>query len=101
MRNLLKPFEVSGTPFVNKKYHLSISSRIAILFSATFALGLFAASVITYFQIESSLEKSNREVIFSKTRELSTLLSTDGVKGLRLFLSEEKNRIVDAPSSRM
>jgi signal transduction histidine kinase len=70
--------------------------RIAMLFSATFVVGLTAILVITYFQIQSSLEKSNREVLSAKLSETSAILSAEGLPGLRRFLSQEENRLVNA-----
>lgn len=84
-------------PSENKRQRLSISARIALMFSLTLALGLAAAFAITYFQLQMSLETSNREVLFAKLQESATVLSTEGVKGLKLFQSNEKNRIVNAP----
>ncbi|MBC7371724.1 MAG: hypothetical protein H7326_09170 [Bdellovibrionaceae bacterium] len=84
-------------PSGNKRFQFSISSRISLLFSATFASGLLIAFVVTYFQIQKSLEESNRTVMTAKLQETSAILSTEGVDGLRGFLAEEKNRIVNAP----
>jgi len=84
-------------PSANKVRPLSISARIALMFSLTLALGLVAAFATTYFQLANSLEASNRQVLTAKLQEFSTVLSTEGVKGLRLLQANEKNRIINAP----
>ena len=82
---------------LSKLLKVSISSRIAILFSLTFASGLLIAFLVTYIQLEYSLESSSKEVISAKLGEVSAVLATAGVKGLKDFLLEENNRILNAP----
>lgn len=78
--------------FARNKFRSSISVRIAALFCITFAAGLGIAFVITYFQIRHTLEAAGREVISAKLREASTVLGTDGIAGLRKFLSNSRVR---------
>lgn len=82
---------------LNKKIRSTISLRIAFLFCATFAVGLAVAFLVTYFELRYSLEKSSHEILMAKMQEAKVLLSTEGIPGLRQFLSEEKNRILNAP----
>jgi hypothetical protein len=84
-------------PFgLTKKVRASISLRIALLFCLTFSVSLIAVLGISYFQLSYSLNKSGKEILSSKMRETSTLLLSQGPKGLKNFLSEEKNRILNA-----
>ncbi|MBC7466171.1 MAG: HAMP domain-containing histidine kinase [Bdellovibrio sp.] len=82
---------------LSKRIRSSISLRIAFLFCATFAVGLAIAFLVTYFELTYSLERSSREILSSKLQEAKTLVSTDGIPGLRHFLAIEKNRILNAP----
>ena len=82
---------------LTKRIPRSISIRIAFLFCVTFAVGLFFAFLVTYFEVRHSLEKSSREILSSKLQEAKTVLVTKGVSGLKDFMSLEKNRILNSP----
>ena len=85
-------------PFVlNRKFFKTISFRVAALFCFTFTVGIVLAFLITYFEISYSLEKSSKEVISAKLHEASVVLSDKGIRGLREFLSVERNRLANAP----
>lgn len=81
----------------NKKFFQTISFRIASLFSFTFCMGIAGAFLIAYFEISYSLEKSSREVIFSKLQEASVILTDQGLKGFTEFFSTDANRQSNAP----
>lgn len=82
---------------LSKKLRHSISLRLAALFCASFAACLIFAFVFAYLQLSYSLERSSREVISAKWREISTVLSAEGQSGLKVFLSTEENRLRNAP----
>ena len=85
-------------PFgLTKRFRSSISLRIAFLFCVTFSVALVAAFAISYFQMTFTLEKSRREVLSSKLREAAAILTSSDIRGLKDFLSDEKNRILNAP----
>ena len=85
-------------PFdLTKRLSSSISFRIAFLFCITFSVALVAAFAVSYFQMTYTLENSNREVLSSKFREAATILTSSNIRGLKEFLSDEKNRILNAP----
>lgn len=82
---------------LTKRIRRSISLRLAILFCAFFSVCLVLAFTFTYFEVSYSLEKSSREVISAKWREIATVYSSKGQKGLKEFLSTEENRSRNSP----
>jgi signal transduction histidine kinase len=82
---------------LSKKLRHSLSLRLAVLFCASFAACLIFAFVFAYLQLSYSLEKSSREVISAKWREISVVYSTEGQAGLKAFLSAEENQVRNAP----
>lgn len=82
---------------LTKRVQRSISLRLAILFSVFFSICLVLAFIFTYFEVSYSLEKSSREVISAKWREMATVLSSKGQAGLKEFLATEENRSRNAP----
>ena len=82
---------------LSKRFRNSISFRVAVLFSVTFSICLILSLTFTYFQISYSLEKADHEVIVAKWREISAVLASDGIEGLREFLSIDQNRLRNAP----
>ena len=78
---------------LNKFFNQSISLRLTLLFSTTFSLCLVSALFFTYFQVSHSLAKSNREVLNSKWLEAATLLSKNGLPGLKDFMLAEQNSL--------
>ncbi len=82
---------------LTKKIQRSISLRLAILFCAFFSVCLVLAFTFTYFEVSYSLEKSSREVISAKWREIATVFSSKGQAGLNEFLSTEENRLRNSP----
>jgi heavy metal sensor kinase len=85
-------------PFApTKMIRSSISLRIALLFSATFTVGLCLAFLFTYVQLQYSLEKTSKDVISAKLREVSAVLKNQNIADLEKFLSDDKNRILNAP----
>lgn len=75
----------------------SITTRLAYLFSLSFALCLALVCVFAFFEISYSLQTSDREVIFSKLGEISAVVNSEGQAGLEKFLAVEHNRLVYAP----
>lgn len=78
---------------LNKRLKHSISFRLAALFCLSFAACLIIAFTFAYFEVSYSLEKSSREVISAKWREIATVHSSQGQSGLKEFLSTEENRV--------
>ncbi len=76
---------------------VAISVRIACLFCLTFSVSLILAFAISYFQMNYALDKSDQQVLSSKLQEISAVLNSSDVRGLKNFLSDEKNRILNAP----
>jgi signal transduction histidine kinase len=82
---------------IRSKIRSSVSFRIAFLFSLTFALGLIVTFTLTYFQLGYSLEQSSKEVISAKLLEVSAILGSENVEGLKKFLATDEARILNAP----
>lgn len=82
---------------LNKKFKISFSLRLTLLFSITFSLCLILALIFTYFETSRSLQQASREVISAKWLEASTILNNQGLPSLKTFLLAEKNRLRNAP----
>ncbi|MBC7742381.1 MAG: HAMP domain-containing histidine kinase [Bdellovibrionaceae bacterium] len=54
---------------------------------------MISALILTYFEVSHSLAKANREVLNSKWREAATLLSKNGLPGLKDYLLAEQNSL--------
>lgn len=76
----------------SKLANRSILVRLSILFCVTFAVGLTLAFLIAYFEIRFTLERSGRDVISAKLREIATVYKMDGPESLKSFLAIETNR---------
>ena len=82
---------------ISKRATRSISTRMTLLFVASFAVCLIGAFVFTYLEFSYSLEKLSREVISAKFREMDTVLEKGEVKGLKEFLASEEERLRNVP----
>jgi signal transduction histidine kinase len=81
----------------SRRFQNSISIRIASLFCLTFVLGLALVFGFTYWELSYSLENSSKEVISSKLQEIAAIVSAENISGLNKYLSDDKNKILNAP----
>ena len=75
------------------RFRFSISTRIALFFSFAFSLCLIFAFGFAYLQMYVFLEKTSKDVIDSKWREMAAVLGKGDIKGLRDFLASAENNV--------
>jgi signal transduction histidine kinase len=72
------------------KWHKKIGPRLTILFSLTLIISLFTVSGIIYTLLSTSLRKTDKELIKSRTRDYIHAYQDSGVTGLHHFIEDQR-----------
>lgn len=80
-------------PFgLNKVVFRSLWFRLAVQFTITFLVCLLGAFSLSYYLVQSSLEKASRQVIAAKWREMASHITDSNTRQLSDYLAAEANR---------